>query len=260
VAAALPPVTPAVKTRPCKPAAYAALARVYLAMQDYQNANIYADSCLALYNKLIDYNTLSKTSANPLGLFNDEVIFHALSHGGDGMLYPGYARVDTDLYRSYAATDLRKQVFYSKAGDGYFAFKGDYSGQSEGQLFNGIAVDEILLISAETYARLGNPAKAMADLNLLLSKRYASGTFVPYATNTPGALALILTERRKELAFRSEIRWSDLRRLNSDAQFAKTLYRHIGSQVYTLPPGDKRYAFLIPVSVIQLSGITQNPR
>jgi hypothetical protein len=253
-------VSPKVKTRPSKPAAYGALARTYLAMGDYTNANKYADSCLQLYNKLMDYNTLDSTLANPISQFNDEVIFHATTSGRDGVLNPYYARVDTNLYATYTNNDLRKHIFYTYADDGYYEFKGDYTGQSYGSLFGGIAVDEMLLIRAETYARLGNNSNAIADLNLLLVKRYSKSSFIPYPENYANPLPLILHERRKELAFRSENRWSDLRRLNKEPQYAKTLTRVINGQIYTLPPNDKRYAWLIPVSVIQESGISQNTR
>ncbi|MDB5199228.1 MAG: RagB/SusD family nutrient uptake outer membrane protein [Chitinophagaceae bacterium] len=254
------PVQPMVKTRPSRPAAYGVLARTYLAMGDYANANKYADSCLQLYSKLMDYNTLDNTLSNPISQFNDEVIFHATTSGREGVLNPYYARVDTSLYASYTSNDLRKNIFYTSAGDGYYGFKGDYTGQSYGSLFNGIAVDEILLVRSETYARLGNNSGAIADLNLLLSKRYSKSGFTPYPNNYANLLQLILQERRKELAFRSEIRWSDLRRLNKDPQYAKSLTRAINGQTYTLPPNDKRYAWLIPVSVIQQSGILQNDR
>jgi hypothetical protein len=254
------PALPKVKTRPSRPAAYGALARTYLAMGDYTSANKYADSCLQLYSKLMDYNSLDSTLANPVSQFNDEVIFHATTSGRDGVLNPYYARVDTNLYASYTNNDLRKHIFYTYAGDGYYEFKGDYTGQSYGSLFGGIAVDEILLIRAETYARLGNNANAIADLNLLLAKRYSESSFISYPDNYTNPLQLILMERRKELAFRSEIRWGDLRRLNKEPQYAKTLQRVINGQTYTLPPNDKRYAWLIPVSVIQESGISQNTR
>src|SRR5258708_22939274 len=53
----LPP-TPLYKTRPSKPAAFALLARTYLMMDKYDSAYAYSDSCLKLYNTLINYNTL----------------------------------------------------------------------------------------------------------------------------------------------------------------------------------------------------------
>jgi hypothetical protein len=53
------------RNRPSKPAALALLARVYLSMRLYDKAGAYADSCLNLYNKLIDYNTVSTTLSRP---------------------------------------------------------------------------------------------------------------------------------------------------------------------------------------------------
>jgi hypothetical protein len=260
-AAALLPVTPKVKSRPSKPAVYGALARTYLAMQDYRQANLYADSCLGLYSKLIDYNTLDTTSYNPFQLYNDEVVFHAISTGLYDDVDPYYDKVDTNLYASYAANDLRKKLFYYSNG-GYYTWKGDYYGASYGPLFGGIATDEELLIRAETSVRLGKTADGVKDLNILLATRYIKGTFTPYSTSlgADDALKLILTERRKELAFRSGLRWSDLKRLNQDTRFAKTLARNLNGQQYTLPPNDKRYAFLIPASVVQQSGVAQNGR
>jgi tetratricopeptide (TPR) repeat protein len=261
-AAALLPISVPVKTRPSRPAAYGALARTYLAMGEYASANRYADSCLRDYSKLIDYNTLDTSSVNPFPMFNDEVVFHATDNAGGDVVDPYYARVDTALFATYAPNDLRRYLFYTYAENGHYAFKGDYLGASYGALFNGIATDEQLLIRSETYARLGQISKAIGDLNALLVTRYKSGSYAPYPANmtADAALALILAERRKELAFRSEIRWGDLRRLSGDARFARTLKRVLGPNTYMLAPGDKRYAFLLPVSVVLQTGIPQNAR
>jgi hypothetical protein len=68
-----------------------------------------------------------------------------------------------------------------------------------------------------------------------------------------------LLERRKELCFRG-LRWQDLRRLNKEPEYAKTLTRKIDGITYTLPPNDPKYVFPIPPNVIALSGMQQNPR
>src|SRR5690606_15238369 len=44
--------------RPSKAAAYAMLARTFLSMGAYDSAKHYADSCLAISHKLLDFNTL----------------------------------------------------------------------------------------------------------------------------------------------------------------------------------------------------------
>lgn len=100
----------------------------------------------------------------------------------------------------------------------------------------------------------------MQDLNALLAKRWKTGFFIPFSAGTADeALAIILQERRKELIFRG-LRWSDLKRLNKEPRFAVTLKKTIGEKEYILPPNDNRYLFPIPSSVIEMTGIQQNPR
>jgi hypothetical protein len=258
-AAAYLPKTPLIKSRPSKTAAFAALSRVYLVMQDYENAKLYADSCLLIQNQLIDYNELDVDTPLPFDRFNMEVIFHSTTNGQTGLLSPDYARVDTTLYNSYSDTDDRKNIFFTDAGDSYRSFKGGYSGDPY-LSFNGLATDEVILNRAECNARVGKLSAAATDLNTLLSKRYNPSGYIPVTEKTPDLLATILLERRKELAFRGQLRWTDLRRLNFEGQYAKTLIRNSDDGQHLLVPKDKRYALLIPPSVIQLTGIQQNAR
>ncbi|MCX3263699.1 RagB/SusD family nutrient uptake outer membrane protein [Pedobacter agri] len=255
-AAMLLPVTPQHVMRPSRPAAFGLLARTYLVMQDYENAGLYADSCLQLKNTLIDYNVLNSTSAFPLPRFNAEIVFSTAIIPQTNSVN---GRIDSTLYRSYSENDLRKKLYFkafTAATGGGFGFKGSY--YAANNLFNGIATDEMLLIRAESKARKGSGAEALEDLNALLLKRYATGKFVPYSiTNTADVLGLILTERRKELLFRG-LRWADLKRLNKESRFRKTLKRNLNGNIFELLPGDRRYALAIPNSVIELSGIPQN--
>ena len=144
---------------------------------------------------------------------------------------------------------------------------GSYSGEYWNR-FIGIAVDEILLTRAECYARNNQLELAVDDLNALLVNRYETGTFTDYiaADFTQVELVkLILLERRKELIYRN-IRWMDIRRLNTEAdpnymvgELTKTFVDNPG-QTYSLPVGDLRYAFLLPEDVILKGGYKQNPR
>ncbi|MGZ3777759.1 MAG: RagB/SusD family nutrient uptake outer membrane protein [Mucilaginibacter sp.] len=252
------PASPLLKYRPSKPAAYAVLARVYLSMRKYDRAGLYADSCLQLYHPLIDYNTVSTSSTIPFKQFNDEVIYDART-SPPAALSAARARIDTLLYQSYAANDLRKTVFFKSNANGSKAFKGNYTGLSNASLFTGCATDEVLLIRAEAAARNGNAQPALNDLNTLLVTRYKSGTYIPVTTtNTGQLLTLILQERRKELLYRT-LRWTDLRRLNKETATAQTLYRNIGGTRYTLQPGGLRYTFEIDRNAVNISGVTQNP-
>jgi len=243
--------------RPGLPAALALLARVYLARQDYSNALYWSDSCLRTYDTLLDYNTVKKNSRPFPDDTNPEIIFQC-SANDYLAYYSGSILADSALYDSYDTNDLRKTLFFQKTPSGKgVIFKGNYTGGL--YFFSGIAVDEVLLIRAESNAQIGAVAEALDDLDRLRFHRWKTGTFYPLSAPTADSvLRLVLQEKRKETLFR-ELRWFDLRRLNQDSRFAHTLKRTLGSIEYTLPPNDLRYTFLIPASEIELSGIDQNP-
>lgn len=252
------PVNPQHVMRPSKRAAFALLSRVYLFMQDYVNAGLYADSALLINNTLMDYNndpSIIQSSPFPFIRFNSEVIFHA-----EGLLNPLYnlwANIDSLLYASYDSNDLRKTLFFNDHSNGTFGFKGNYTGDVS--IFDGIANDEVYLTRAECYARTGNKDSALSYLNSLLVKRWKAGSFVPLtAVDDRDALNKILIERRKELLMR-DLRWMDIKRLNKEGGNI-SLKRILNGVTYYLAPNDNKFALPIPATVIQLSGMTQNPR
>lgn len=250
------PVTPLHVMRPSKAAAYGLLARVYLNMRQYTLAGLYADSCLQLYNKLLDFNKYSPAATYPFAQFNAEVIMENRRPILPS-LNKSIAKIDSTLYLSYAANDLRKTLFFQSNGNGTYGFKGSYEGGLT--LFGGIATDEIYLIRSESFAHAGNVTLAMNDLNTLLVTRWKTGTFIPFTAIGPvDALRIILTERRKELLMRG-LRWMDIKRLNKEGT-GIMLTRKLNNQIYTLPPNDPRYALPLPENVILLSGMVQNYR
>jgi hypothetical protein len=118
-----------------------------------------------------------------------------------------------------------------------------------------------MLINAESNARLGNLPASMDMLNKLLSKRYITGSFTPLdAASTDEAIDTIISERRKELPFTGNLRWQELRRLNTEPARSVTLTRLLNGTVYKLPPADNRYVYPIPPDEVKLSGLQQNPR
>lgn len=251
------PEVPVAKTRPGAAACKALLARVYLSMEDYGNAEVYASAALDIDDALLDYNEISTTSLRPFQLMNEEVVYHALLLSYRS-LSSSLTYIDTALYASYSDDDLRKKIFFRSWGNNRFGLKGTYTGTTT--KFGGISNNEVYLTRAECRARNGNVAGALEDLNALLEKRWLSGTFVPVTESDPDALlSIILQERRKELVFRAT-RWTDLRRLNRDSRFQKTLSREMHGVTYTLPPNDARYVYPIPFQEISLSGIAQNER
>lgn len=308
-AVSLLPRTSDYTTRPNKIAAYAMLARTYLSMADYPNALINANAALEIKKDLMDFNTLNTTSATPFNpRFNKEVIFYSISRYSAGVpfigtiLVPGsttdnscVARINPDLVDSYAVNDLRRSIFLKSntinvsldipptptnpnpgkapvsLSDGTFRFSGNYEPVTFPTFFTGLAVDEILLIRAECYARAGNIGAAATDLNLLLSMRWKTGTYTNMSSTTAPDVALntILSERRKELLMRG-LRWTDLRRLNKpalritkDVSFTGTTTSPVKVEnitTSTLPSNDLRFTLLIPKEVIDNSSVAQNAR
>lgn len=244
--------------RPSKSAAYALLARVYLAMNDYVNARTYSDSSLNLYDELLDYNTLDE--AQPFTDFNPEVLVSRISTLTYSTIVVGYGSlfIDTILLKSFDENDLRKQLFFKETKEGYM-MKSGYNGVSSIYPFTGIAVDEVYLIKSESESRLGNLTQGLQALNKLLVKRYKKDTFIPYnSTSNLDVINKIILERRKELVWRG-IRWSDLKRLNSIGANI-SLRRDLDGSVYTLSPNDPRYVMPIPDDEIALSHLQQNER
>jgi hypothetical protein len=257
-ASGLLPAQADVKYHAGKAAAFGVLARTFLSMSDYNAAGLYADSALNLYNKLIDYNSVNKTSTIPFAQFNDEVIYDSRSAAPQA-LAASRAKVDTTLYRSFGANDLRKAVFFKTNTDGSFAFKGNYTGQNNASIFTGVATDELYLIKAECAARNGNIKEALTTVNNLLIMRWKSGTYIPMnISDKDQLLAAVLIERRKELIFRN-LRWTDLRRLNLEPESGKTIIRNVNGTVYSLPPQSDRYVLQLDRSTIDISGLQQNP-
>ncbi len=247
--------------RPSKVAAYGLLARTYLSMRKYDSAFKYANLCLQIKSDLINYNgdadiigPLNDPNA-PFKLFNKETIFYTEMCFDVNVINVYYAKIDTVLYNTYANNDIRKIAFFTSY-NGYQAFKGNYS-QDNYAVFTGLATDEMFLIKAECSARKGDKVTALNDLNILLSKRFDTSFIPVVAIDAQDALRKILLERRKELTFRG-LRFQDIKRLNKEG--ANIIpERKINGGIYKLPPNDNRYALPLPKTVIDESGMAQNP-
>lgn len=240
---------------PSKAACFGLLARIYLSMRMYTEAENNAQKYLDITSVLVDYNNLD-TLANPsIPGDNMERIFD----GAYTMAVPVPPTMNPSLVSLYQPEDLRRKVFYTFNADGSVLFKGSYSKQSPVFPFCGIATDEVYLIRAECRARRNSLNEAASDIKTLLDKRYKTGTSPSVSFGgQEQAIAAVLLERKKELVFRST-RWSDIRRFNLDGA-GITLSRTINGTEFKLPPNDKRWVWLIPVEVINLSGIAQNER
>lgn len=259
---------PLYNQRPSKLAAKALLAKVYLLMNDFKKALFYADGVLQVKYELIDFNNVNQVSHSyrykfpAYGRGNPEILFYVCSRPGNNFAlnYLGNTiEADKSLYSLYEENDLRKDFFFGISAGEKIKYVSTYEGN--GYSFGGLATNEILLIRAECFAREGKVTEALADLNRLLKNRYRTGTFQEFEVAEQETLIhRILLERRKELPNVGNVRWEDLRRLNSDPKYQTTLTRVIEGATFILLPNDPRYVLPIPEKEISLSGIVQNIR
>ncbi|MBA4260152.1 MAG: hypothetical protein C0446_13390 [Chitinophaga sp.] len=261
IAATILPNTTDNQIRPSSTAAKALLANVYLLMERWDLAEKFASEALNNYAVLMDFNTIPITANIPFATLqnkNPEVIYYSEMSSSSNFVSNG-SFIDSNLYQSYHNNDLRKTALF-RLFNNRPIFKGFYTGKT-GTPFGGIATNEIYLIKAESLARLGDHSSAMNVLNSLLQKRWRAGTFTPLtASNATEALSKIIEERRKELPFTGNIAWCDLRRLNKDIRFARTLKRVVLNTTYELAPNSSKYVLPIPDEEIRLTGIPQNIR
>lgn len=109
---------------------------------------------------------------------------------------------------------------------------------------------------AESCLELGDINRAKELLEGFIEKRYRDADLSPVLEDE--LRQRILTERRKQLLFRG-IRFADIKRLNKRGENI-SLRRVIRGEEYFLPANDPRFTILLPLDVIQLSGMEQNKR
>lgn len=252
---------------PGKAGAKAILARAFFLKGDYGKAAEYADAALALNSTLVDYNTWSFTNParptsgvknKPVPELNPENLY-SRTNSSSGiftrfMINPDLHAVlrETDLRFVYNFTRLTSQGAPStNPHPDYLGFAPNFS----------IGVPEMMLIKAEYLAREGQTNNAMLLLNTLRSKRFKPADYTELtAANPEEALVKVLEERRKELFYHG-LRWFDLKRLNHDDRFKKTLTRSHNGRTETLLPGSPRYVLPIAPKITGLNpNITPNER
>jgi hypothetical protein len=116
---------------------------------------------------------------------------------------------------------------------------------------------EVYLNRAEAYAKKGQDAQALADMNVIRSRagvhEYTSGDVATFGYDS--VLDMVLDERRMELCFEGH-RFFDVFRNRRPLD-----RRYVGYHTWEIiQPGDLRIALLISQDEINASNIEQNPR
>ncbi|MGE7775257.1 RagB/SusD family nutrient uptake outer membrane protein [Chitinophaga sp. NPDC101104] len=242
---------------PGKAAGFTLLARTCLYMGRYDDAQQAAEAALSAHDQLHKFTAEYAAPASLLDLsHNPEVMLARICNDYKfyGIRFTPFF-IDPGLKELFGDNDLRRTVNF--AGDLYIT----------GSMYNSVTCDysvgvpEAMLIRAECLARKNDKAGAMAIVNTLRENRLAR--FEPLDGGAD-VLKTVLEERRRELFCHGGLRLFDLKRLNSDNVYARTIFRKKddGTTVLaTLVPNSPRYLMpFSPVIIANNPGIIQNPR
>lgn len=254
--------------RPNKIGAYGVLSRMYLFMGNWAKAYEYSNIAYSKSNYIYDFNTFSW--ANPANHMSSALNgYPSTSIAKKDIVFLKYLRAvgsystaflfSDNLVSQYNNGDLRFE-FGSSTVDYYSNILPKPAILDTKAVYDynhgGVTTSELLLIRAESQARLNKTQEAMNDLNSLRKNRIMKASYVDLTATSPAeALDLVLKERRVELAFKG-MRLYDIKRLNLEGR--NISIKH-GDK--TLAPGDPKFVLPIPSKVISLNpNIKQNPR
>lgn len=251
--------------RASKPVGYGMLARMYLYMGNYEkaleNAKISLEHNSALQSilpyEVVDVNKWIGRINVPDRANNPENIYIRLAPYTFGLSSSVYG--SEDLIKLYdKEKDMRYLLYFTRYIDGVDS---DYDFWAPFLYTNmAMATPEIYLIAAECEARIGKIENAMKYINTLRDNRIKDNVALTASTKQE-ALKLVLEERRRELTFVGCTRLIDLKRLNREPEFAKTIIHEVDGVEYKLEPNSPKYILPIPPTVLRFNpNMTPNNR
>lgn len=247
--------------------AYAFKAKVHLFKREIAKAKEAAEKSLSYNNQIFDMvaynaqggpNVLAVPAAN-----NIEVLSYMYMTGYNEMNFAYQNIISPELRTLFGTNDARFNLFFNTtsttnldqgSNTAYWATvytKFFYSTV-------GMKTTEVYLMLAECYARENQFKEAVDVLNTVRAKRILSGTVnLTVPTTRKETMELVVNERRKELLLGFN-RFFDLKRLNNETEYAKTVTRvfplvnkTVPQKTYTLQPDSRLYIIPFPLSVLQ---------
>lgn len=264
--------------------------RVYLYMQNWEEAAKHAQLCLDLQSELVDLNTFGNSETAFATASSPELIFSMGGNNIPRMLNDQFAGLSAsaDLIECYTQNDLRRQFFLTEVEYTEYYDCNKYVKQeatnnanvSDNFMFR---TAEAWLNLAEAYACMGgenNEQEARTALDRLRQHRIETSHYEATALSGDALIEEIRAERRRELCFEGH-RWFDLRRytVSEKAPFTGSIrntyseYDYFwddwewkyywdvsSSSTYELTAGDPAWTLQIPYEVLQFEELTPNPR
>ena len=251
--------------RASKAAGYGILAKMYLYMGNYTEALKAANEVLEINNSLLDLkkyavvkvqSSIGRTNV-PQDIDNPENIYIKFAPYVYGLSSKVFG--SDELISLFSEDDMRLQIYFTKNFRNIPTDKYVWAPYLRANL--AVSSPEIYLIAAECEAREGSVERAMTLINKLRDNRIKNNTDV-VASDKNDALQKVLEERRRELAMSGMVRYIDLKRLNQESQFAKTVTHVTGEGTFSLEPNSPLYVLPIPAKVMRFNknSMKQNER
>ena len=193
---------------------------------------------------------------------NPEVLNYAyMGSYSDNPTYT-YGMLSPELVQLFGSNDERfnlffkttgNSIYYFDAGSGAALWDSKITYSKFQYMAVGLRTAEVYLILAEADARLNDLAGATTVLNQLRVKRIKGDeAIVAQPSTQKEMMQLIINERRKELLFGFHRFW-DLKRFNTETDYAKTITRTfplvsttVEHKTYTLKPDSRLYIIPFP--------------
>ncbi|CAD0005064.1 RagB/SusD family nutrient uptake outer membrane protein [Flavobacterium chungangense] len=246
--------------------AYAFKAKVHLFKREIALAKEAAEKSLSYNNKIFDLvaysaqggpNVLSVPAAN-----NIEVLSYQYMTGYNEMNFAYQNIISPELRTLFGTNDARFNLFFNTTSTTNLDQGSNtaYWATVYTRFFYptvGMKTTEVYLMLAECYAREDKLTEAVDILNTLRAKRILSGTVnLTVPATRKETMELVINERRKELLLGFN-RFFDLKRLNTETEYAKTITRvfpivnkTVPQKTYTLLPNSRLYIIPFPLSVL----------
>jgi hypothetical protein len=251
--------------------AYAFKAKVHLFRREIASAQAAAEKSLSYNNQIFDmvaYNTQGGPTAVAVPAANNvEVLSYMYMTGYNEMNFGQLYVISPELRTLFGTNDARFNLFFNSTSTTNLDQGSNtaYWGTQYTRFFYptvGMKTTEVFLMLAECYARDNKFSEAVDVLNKLRAKRILSGTVnLAVPATRKETMELVVNERRKELLLGFN-RLFDLKRLNTEAEYAKTITRvfplvnkTVPQKTYTLQPDSRLYIIPFP-----LSALTKNPK
>ncbi|HEU0126155.1 MAG TPA: RagB/SusD family nutrient uptake outer membrane protein, partial [Flavobacterium sp.] len=247
--------------------AYAFKAKVHLFKREIAKAQEAAEKSLSYNNQIFDlvaYNAQGGPTAVAVPAANNvEVLSYMYMTGYNEMNFAQSYIISPELRTLFGTNDGRFNLFFNSTsttnldqGSGTAYWATQYT-----RFFYptvGMKTTEVYLMQAECLARQDKLNEAVAVLNTLRAKRILSGTVnLTVPATRKETMNLVINERRKELLLGFN-RFFDLKRLNTETEYAKTVTRvfpivnkTVPQKTYTLQPNSRLYIIPFPLSALQ---------